>query len=97
MFVFHFLMWTPNSGVRGVVGATNKITWTAEVLWRKGTAWLLSVCKSAPTLVWKGFYCFLGALYQGRSSFIMLRFDLSDYSLQIKKRMLQMLGNDESD
>ena len=28
-------MWTPTSGVCGVVAATNKFTWTAEVLWRK--------------------------------------------------------------
>ena len=25
-----------------VVAATNKFTWTTEVLWRKGTAWPLS-------------------------------------------------------
>ena len=28
-------MWTPASGVHGVVDATKKFTWTAEVLWRK--------------------------------------------------------------
>ena len=58
----------------------------------------LWVRESALTLAWTGFYCFLGALHQGRSSFIMLRFALSDYFLQItKKRMLQMQGNDKSD
>ena len=40
-----------------------------------------------------GFYCFLVALHQGRSSFIMHRFASGDYLLQItKKRMLQMQG-----
>ena len=33
---------TQACGVRGVVGATNKFTLTAEVQWRKGTAWPLS-------------------------------------------------------
>ena len=36
------LMWAPASSVRGAVDATNKFTWTAEVLWRKGAAWPLS-------------------------------------------------------
>ena len=91
-------MWTLASSVHGVVDVTNKITWTAEVLWRKGMAWPLSEGESTLTLAWTGFYCFLGALYQGRSSFIMLRFALSDYFLQItKRRMLQMQGNDKSD
>ena len=58
----------------------------------------LWVRESALTLAWTGFYCFLGALHQGRSSFIMLRFALGDYVLQITKtRMLQMQGNDKSD
>ena len=33
---------TPASGVCGVVDVMNKITSTAEVLWRKGTAWPFS-------------------------------------------------------
>ena len=36
------LMRTLASSVRDVVDATNKFTWTAEVLWRKGTARPLS-------------------------------------------------------
>ena len=88
-------MQTSASSVRSVVNARNKFTWTAEVLWREGIAWPLYTWESALTLAWTGF---LGALHQGRSSFIMLRFALSDYFLQItKKRMLQMQGNDKSD
>ena len=41
----------------------------------------------------QAFIAFLGALHQGRSSFIMHRFALGDYLLQItKKRMLQIQG-----
>ena len=36
------MMRTLTSGVRGIVDVMNKFTWTAEVLWRKGTAWPLS-------------------------------------------------------
>ena len=54
--------------------------------------------ESTPTHAWTGFYCFLVALHQRRSSFIMLRNTLNDYFLQItKKRMLQMQGNNKSD
>ena len=92
------MLWTLASDIHGVVAATNKITWTAEVLWRKGMAWPLSEGESTLTLAWTGFYCFLGALHQGRSSFIMLRFALSDYFLQMtKKGMLQMQGSNKSD
>lgn len=36
------LRWTLASGARGVVDAVNKFTWTADVRWRKGTAWPVS-------------------------------------------------------
>ena len=56
------MMWTLTSGVCGVVDVTNKITQTAEVLWRKGIAWPLSEYESALTLAWTGFYCFSGSI-----------------------------------
>ena len=104
-------MWTPTHSVHGVVDVMNKFTQTAEVLWGKGMAWSFSMPKEwhlpgmaslserAPQpLPGQVFIAFLGALYQGRSSFIMQRFALGDYLLQItKKRMLQMQGNDKSD
>ena len=59
----------------------------------KGTAWPLSEWETSSTLAWTDFYCFLVALHQGRSSFIMHRFASGDYFLQItKKRMLLMQG-----
>ena len=45
------MMRPPASGICGVVDMMNRITWTAEVLWRKkGTAWPVSEWESAPTL-----------------------------------------------
>ena len=87
-------MWTPTSGVRSVVDAMNKFTWTAEVLWRKrdsmATLW---VREHPDPCLDRLFIAFLGTLHQGRSSFIMHRFALGDCFLQItKKRMLQMQG-----
>ena len=60
--LIHLLMQTPTSSIHGVVDVTNKFTRTAEVLWRKGTAWPLSEWESAPTLPWTGFYCFSGSI-----------------------------------
>ena len=92
------MMRTLASGVHGVVDATNKFTWTAEVLRRKGTAQPLSEKESTLTLAWTGFYCCPVTLHQRRFSFIILRFTLSDYFLQITtKKLLQMQGNDKSD
>ena len=53
-----------------------------------------SLSERAPRpLPGQAFIAFLGALHQGRSPFIMHRFALGDYFLQItKKRMLQMQG-----
>ena len=51
-------MWTPASGVHAIVDPTNKFTWTAEVLWRKGAARPPSERESAPTLAWTGFIAF---------------------------------------
>ena len=42
MIYFGVLMWALASSVHGVVDAMNKFIRTVEVLWRKGTAWLLS-------------------------------------------------------
>ena len=58
----------------------------------------LWVRERAPTPAWTGFYYFLGALHQRRFSFVMLRSALGDHFLQVtKKRMLQMQENDKSD
>ena len=53
-----------------------------------------SLSERAPwPLPGQAFIAFLGTLHQGRSSFIMHRFVLGDYLLQItKKRILQMQG-----
>ena len=87
------VMLTPASYVCSVVDVTNKFAWTGEVLWRKGTAWPLSEQRAPQPSPRQAFIAFLGALHQGRCSFIMHRFALGDYLLQItKKRMLQMQG-----
>ena len=94
-----------DSGLRGPcpVAAANKFTRTAEVLWRKGTAWPLSKWERGPqTQPGQAFIAFLGTLHWGWSSFTMHRFTVGDYLLQItkermllitsKRRMLQIKG-----
>ena len=93
-----YLMRTPDSGVHGVLDATNKFTQTAEVLWRKRDSVTTLCVREHLNLCLDRLYGFPVALSQRRFSFIILRFTLSDYFLQIaKKKMLQMQGNDKSD
>ena len=68
------------------VDVMNKFTQTVEVLWRKGMAQPLSERERTSTLASTGFYCFPVSLHQRRFSFIILRFTLSDYFLQITKK-----------
>ena len=73
-------MRTLTSGVRGIVDVMNKFTWTAEVLWRKrrekGRHGHSLNERTPRPLPGQAFIAFLGALHQGRSSFIMRRFAL---------------------
>ena len=85
--------------------ATNKFTWTTEVLWRKrdGMAILSRGEHLNPCL--DRLYWLSNSIHQRRFSFIMLRSASGNYFLQIakermllinKKKMLQTQGNDKS-
>ena len=83
----------------------DKFTRTTESCGGKGTAGPLSQGESATTLALTDFYWLSDSIHQRRFSFIMLRFALGNYFLQIakerillinKKKMLQMHGNGNS-
>ena len=88
----------------------DKFTWTTESCGEKGTVGPLSQEESALTLALTGFYWLSKSIHQKRFSFIILRFALGNYFLQIakermllitsyrltKKKTLQMQGNDNS-
>ena len=84
-----------------VMASTNKFTQATEVLWRK-TDGIATRERGPQPLPRQAFIAFLGTLHRGWSSFIMHRFTLSGYFLQItkermllsttKKRMWQMQG-----
>ena len=83
------MMWTPASGLCSVVDAMNKCIWTTEVLWRKrdGTATLW--VRQCPDPFLDRLLLLSNSIHQRRFLFIMLRFALGDYFLQItKERML---------
>ena len=67
----------------------DKVTQTTESCGEKGTARPLCQGESDTTLVLTGFYWLSNSVHQRRFSFIMLRFALGNYFLQIaKERML---------
>ena len=72
---------------RGAVDAMNKFTWTAEVLWRKRDGMATLSERVPQPLPGQAFIAFLGVSHQERFSFIMLRFALGDYFLQMAKKM----------
>ena len=88
----------------------DKFTWTTKSRAEKGTEWQLSQGESTTTLALTGFYWLSNSIHQRRFSFIILRFALGDYFLQIategmlltnsyrlkRKKMLQMQGNNKS-
>ena len=60
-----------------IVAAMDKFTGTTEILWRKGTAQLLSKWERRPwPLPGQAFIAFLGSLHQGWSSFTLHRLAL---------------------
>ena len=75
-----------DSGQQGpcVMAETNKFTRTTKILWRKGTAQLLSKWERAPAPAWTGFYCFSG--------YITLRMVLI-YCAQVHYRWLPFTDN----
>ena len=103
-------MQTLASSVRGVVDEMRQIhTNYRSPVEEKGQHGH-SQGESTTTLAWTGFYWLSNSMHQRRFSFIMLRFALGNYFLQIakermllitsyrltKKKTLQMQGNDNS-
>ena len=81
-----------------VVAAMDKFTGTTEILWRKGTAWLLSKWERGPQpLPWQAFTDFLGTLHWGRSSFTMHRLALGGYLLQKTKESMLLITSKRKD
>ena len=70
----------------------DKFTWTTESCGEKGTVGPLSQEESALTLALTGFYWLSKSIHQKRFSFIILRFALGNYFLQIAtERMLLII------
>ena len=82
-------MQTLASSVLSIVDETRQIHTTTKSCGEKGMARPLSQGESATTLALTGFYWLSNSIHQRRFSFIMLRFALGNYFLQIaKERML---------
>ena len=84
------VLWAPASSVGGVMDETRqKSHGLPKSCGGQGMARPLSQGESASTLAWTGFSWLSNSIHQKRFSFIMLRFALGNYFLQIaKERML---------
>ena len=83
------MIWTLASGVHGSVDVTNKCTWTTKVLWREMDSRATLLEREHPDPCLDRLLLLCNNTSKKGLSFIMLRFALGDYFLQItKERML---------
>ena len=84
-------MQSPASGVHSVVDATNKFTRTTKVLWRKRDSLATLRERELPDPCLDRLLLFFNSIHQRRFSFIMLKFPLGNYFLQITKERILLI------
>ena len=84
-------MWTLASSARSVVDETIEIHMDYPCPAEKKGQHGHSQGESASTLAWTGFYWLSNSIHRRRLSFIMLRFALGNYFLQITKERVLLI------